>query len=551
MKARRLSVVACVAVAIGSLLVPSLGNAAPTAVAEKTLSAEYVVEHVRLTAERTAIARTGAAVNYYEDGKLFISATPAEIRRVKSLGFTVAKLPALDSNDGPSTFDFPPADSNYHNFSELTAVVNSVTTNNPSIARKFVLGQSYQGRDIMAVKISDNVAVDEAEPEVLFTHNQHAREHLTVEMAVYLLKELTSKYATDSRVKGLVDSREIWILPSLNPDGAEYDVATGSYRMWRKNRQPNSGSSYVGTDTNRNWDYKWGCCGGSSGSPSSETYRGTAPESAPEVKVVSNFVRSRVIGGVQQIKTGIDFHTYSELVLWPYGYTYADTDTGMTADDANVFQTLGRNMASTNNYIPEQASDLYITDGSIDDFLWGRHKIFGYTFEMYPRSSNPGFYPPDEVIPAQTSRNREAVLRLLEYSDCPYRIINKTCDGTPPPPPPPGKYFENLTNVNITDNATVTSSIAVTGVTGNAPTGLKVGVDIKHTWRGDLVLSLIAPDGTVYLLEDFPNSDSGDNVLKTYTVNASSEVANGTWRLRVQDVATYDTGYIDAWNLTF
>ncbi|WWR51311.1 S8 family serine peptidase [Streptomyces sp. SCSIO 30461] len=117
--------------------------------------------------------------------------------------------------------------------------------------------------------------------------------------------------------------------------------------------------------------------------------------------------------------------------------------------------------------------------------------------------------------------------------------------------PPPGKYFENTTDVAIADNSTVESSIAVTGVSGNAPSALKVGVDIKHTYRGDLVLSLVAPDGTVYTLEDFPNNDSTDNVAKTYTVDTSSETASGTWKLRVRDAASQDTGKIDAWNLTF
>ncbi|MFD0275331.1 S8 family serine peptidase [Kitasatospora sp. NPDC127111] len=117
--------------------------------------------------------------------------------------------------------------------------------------------------------------------------------------------------------------------------------------------------------------------------------------------------------------------------------------------------------------------------------------------------------------------------------------------------PPAGKYFENLTDVAITDNTTVESPITVTGVSGNAPATLKVGVDIKHTYRGDLVVSLVAPDGTVRLLEDFPDSDSTDDVAKTYTVNASANAANGTWKLRVKDGAAGDTGIIDAWNLTF
>ncbi|MFF1905977.1 S8 family serine peptidase [Kitasatospora sp. NPDC058218] len=117
--------------------------------------------------------------------------------------------------------------------------------------------------------------------------------------------------------------------------------------------------------------------------------------------------------------------------------------------------------------------------------------------------------------------------------------------------PPAGKYFENLADVAITDNTTVESPITVTGVSGTAPATLKVGVDVKHTYRGDLVISLVAPDGTVYLLEDFPNGDSADDVAKTYTVNAAASAANGTWKLRVKDGAAGDVGTIDAWNLTF
>ncbi|MGW1776152.1 S8 family serine peptidase [Streptomyces sp. NPDC002104] len=116
--------------------------------------------------------------------------------------------------------------------------------------------------------------------------------------------------------------------------------------------------------------------------------------------------------------------------------------------------------------------------------------------------------------------------------------------------PPPGKYFENLTDVAITDNATVNSTITVSGVTGNAPATLKVGVDIKHTYIGDLKVDLVAPDGSVYVLSNRAGG-STDNIIQTFTVNASSEVANGVWTLRVNDNASADTGKIDAWNLTF
>ncbi|MGW7198772.1 M28 family metallopeptidase [Streptomyces chryseus] len=117
---------------------------------------------------------------------------------------------------------------------------------------------------------------------------------------------------------------------------------------------------------------------------------------------------------------------------------------------------------------------------------------------------------------------------------------------------PPGDAYENTADVAVPDNgAAVTSTVTVAGRTGNAPAALKVGVDIKHTWRGDLVVDLVAPDGTAYRLKNSSSSDSADNVIATYTVDASAEAANGAWKLRVQDIAAQDTGYIDSWKLTF
>ena len=409
------------------------GSAAQATTKSAAAVRTYVVDGVRDSLDRAAIAATGAAIVEVDHASVVVTGSAADVRRLRALQrypvtrrvLPRAKATAAKGGLAARAAAFPSADSGYHTYQEVTDETAAIVAAYPSLVSRQSIGTTYQGRNIWALKVSDNVATDEAEPEVLFTSNQHAREHLTVEMAMYLLNELTSKYATDARIRDVVDGREIWIVPTVNPDGAEFDVATGSYAMWRKNRQPNAGSTYVGTDLNRNWGFQWGCCGGSSGSFSSETYRGAAPFSAPETTVVRNFVQSRRIGGVQQIKTGIDFHTYSELVLWPYGYTTADTTTTLTADQRNTFASLGQNMAGTNGYTPEQASDLYIADGAIDDWLWGAEGIFAYTFEMYPTTSNPGFYPPDEAIVTQTTRNREAVLRLLEISDCPYKAIGK------------------------------------------------------------------------------------------------------------------------------
>ncbi|MFI7504966.1 M4 family metallopeptidase [Streptomyces sp. NPDC049687] len=115
-----------------------------------------------------------------------------------------------------------------------------------------------------------------------------------------------------------------------------------------------------------------------------------------------------------------------------------------------------------------------------------------------------------------------------------------------------GTSFENTADVSIPDNgAAVTSSVTVSGRTGNAPSNLQVGVDIVHTYIGDLQVQLVAPDGTAYTLKAYGTGGSADNISTTYTVNASSEVANGVWKLRVQDNAAQDTGYINSWKLTF
>ncbi|MFD7083672.1 M28 family metallopeptidase [Streptomyces sp. NPDC002181] len=119
-------------------------------------------------------------------------------------------------------------------------------------------------------------------------------------------------------------------------------------------------------------------------------------------------------------------------------------------------------------------------------------------------------------------------------------------------PVPPGQSFENTADVNVPDSpgAAVNSPITVSGVTGNAPATTKVDVNIVHTYIGDLVVDLVAPDGTVYNLHN-RSGGSADNLVKSYTVNASSEVANGVWNLRVKDGAAQDTGYINSWKITF
>lgn len=379
----------------------------------------YTVLGADDVAERTAVAGSGVDVLGVRDAAMTVVASPEQADSLRAGGFSLDQVGDFDamlaerSGGQPSTStanEFPAGDEDYHTYAEMSAELQATARDHADLAKVSSVGQSYEGRELHLIKISDNVATDENEPEVLFTCNQHAREHLTTEMCLHIVQRFTDEYATDPAVKELVDSREILVVPSVNPDGSEYDISGGQYHGWRKNREGE------GTDLNRNWGYKWGCCGGSSGWPGSQTYRGPSAFSAPETAALADFVNSRVVDGRQQITAHLDFHTYSELVLWPYGYTEDDTAPGMTQEEARRFQDIGRQMARTNGYTPQQSSDLYVTDGSVNDWMWAEHDILSFTFEMYPSSGGgiDGFYPPDEVIPRETARNDEAVDILLQ-----------------------------------------------------------------------------------------------------------------------------------------
>ena len=335
---------------------------------------------------------------------------------VTALGLATALLATLA---GPALAggEFPDGWEAFHTYDELTAKVAAVEAAHPGIVDRFAIGESYKGRKLWATKISDNVAVDEDEPEVLFDGLHHADEHMSLEMTLAILRWLTDGYGSNERITDIVDSREIWIVFAVNPDGAEFDIRDGRFHFWRKNRQPNADGT-TGTDLNRNYGYRWGGGGQTSSNPQARTYRGPSPFSAPETRAMRDFLAGRVVDGRQQIRAGITFHEYGRLVLWPYGYTHADVPADMTTDDHAALRKIGRRMAASNGYHPQQASDLYISSGTSRDYLYGRYRVFSYTFELslddYPRNGRIG---------PETGRNREAVLYLLERAWCPLGVL--------------------------------------------------------------------------------------------------------------------------------
>lgn len=363
--------------------------------------------------QRSKIADTGVSIETIKEDYVIAYGTETELSKIKKMGFLQA---ASDLSLEP--LDFPSQDQAYHNYTELTDELTKLTQANSQIMTLSSIAKTIEGRDIWAVRINADLAHADQKPASIFMGGHHAREHLSVEVPLLFIKYLIEQYKTgNERIVNLVTNRDIHIIPMVNPDGAEYDIRDGSYKMWRKNRSRNNNGTF-GVDLNRNYSYQWGT-GGSSSSPSSETYKGPSAFSEIESQAIKNYIETHT-----NITTLLSFHTYSQLILYPWGHKY---DSISDARDSQVYKTMAEKMAKWNKYTPQQSSQLYIASGDTTDWAYGTHRIFSFTFELDPSSSEwggGGFYPGASVIEPVFQKNLEPCLYLLEYSDNPYRSIN-------------------------------------------------------------------------------------------------------------------------------
>ncbi len=301
----------------------------------------------------------------------------------------------------------------YHTYEEIEKELHDLQSDHPSIAKVFDLGKSVENRSIWAIKISDNVAVEEDEPEILFVGGHHAREWIAIDVPFLLAKYLLENYDSDPKIKSYVDNGEIWIVPLLNPDGHQYSVT--SNRLWRKNRR-NNGDGTFGVDLNRNYGFQWGGPG-SSGDTFSEIYRGPAPFSEPETQVIRNFAQQHNFVAM------LSYHNFSQLVLYPWGYTSSP------APDKALLHELAQTMADSifnvhgKTYVAEQSSDLYLASGDATDWLYGETTAPSYTIELRPASTFPGFELPESEIIPTFEENLPAALFLIEWSQANARLI--------------------------------------------------------------------------------------------------------------------------------
>jgi carboxypeptidase T len=238
-----------------------------------------------------------------------------------------------------------------------------------------------------------------------------------------------AKYLVENRDKpelaGLLAKRDVYIIPMVNPDGVEYDIATGQYRMHRKNARADQGGA-LGVDLNRNYGYHWGE-GGSSAEPDSDIYHGPSAFSEPETQAVKKFVEDRL----GTLKILLTFHSFSELILYPWGHKNGPIDDTRAQ---NAYETMAKTMAGWNGYTPEHSSDLYIASGDTTDWAWGAHKIFAFTFELTPKSMwDGGFYPGAGAIAGTFAANLKPALYLLDLADDPYRASAQAATLTAKP----------------------------------------------------------------------------------------------------------------------
>jgi len=282
----------------------------------------------------------------------------------------------------------------YRRYNEIVAEMMALASQYPSLSQFTPsIGKSIEGRDIPAISITAMDPTNVSIPRIFFQGGQHAREWIGPATVMYLVVQLLENYGKDVVVTRLLSNVQFVIVPLSNPDGYEY--AHTNERLWRKNRRKNTGGSY-GVDLNRNWNDHWGGAG-SSGIPTSDTYRGTSAFSEPESLSVSNYISKNNME--DNILGAIDFHSYSQLVLRPYGWTTANSpdNTALKIIGDGVSYEIQRQ--SGYRYTSQRSIDLYITTGSASDWYYMEGIWAAYTIELRDTGQYGFLLPPAQIIP--------------------------------------------------------------------------------------------------------------------------------------------------------
>lgn len=416
----------------------------------------------------------------------------------------------------------------YHTYESMTMELQGIANEYPEIVALYDItsftkyGKTWQGRSVWGVKVSDNPQVNELnEPKIIIFGAHHAREWMSFEVPLYFLNFLIDNYKkqptdndndgkineddidgidndkddltdedwNEARISWIIDNREIWIIPMVNPDGVAYDMTISkegdSGSGWRKNLRDNDGDGefdpdYDGVDINRNYPYMWSknddlgtvdedgvTVHVDDRNPASDTYHGPEDNydddgdavvpvdiidnptkrnqyiddhidedpydfidndkdgkidedkdggfSEPETMAIEELMKKldsdgNYVNRHSDVSIGISYHSYSELVIWPWGYT-----SDKAPHDA-LFTYIGKNMAKFNGYTPMKSTDLYPTSGDLDDWMYGSMGVLQFTVELNSGEEG-GFHPPASLIENTSKKNLGVNIYAAEIAD--------------------------------------------------------------------------------------------------------------------------------------
>ncbi len=380
----------------------------------------------------------------------------------------------------------------YPTFAQTVAILDEMRAAYPAlVSEKLSIGTTHEGRDLWMIEIGDNPGVDEGEPEVLLNALHHAREPQGMASLLHAVWTALDGYGSDPEWTYLLDHRRVFVVPVVNPDGYVYnqttDPAGGGF--WRKNRRENGGNVF-GVDLNRNYGWEWGYDdAGSSPNPSGETYRGPSAFSEPETQALRDFVSAH------DIRIALNTHTYSDLLIYPWGY-----EADLYTPDSAAFVDAARVMTRVNGYLAGTGNQTvgYLTNGDADDWMYGAEGVLAMTPEI--GSVADGFWPsPDRLLP------------LAEINVDMYRQAIRLAGGAP--------------------DAAITAVTDAPGGNGFPDPGETVEVTVEVTNVGRDVLLF---DGPAALSSANPNLAPGPTVPQAGVSLAPGErVAVGSFPLSI------------------
>ncbi|WP_138760605.1 M14 family metallopeptidase [Modestobacter altitudinis] len=333
-----------------------------------------------------------------------LQAEEVQADRLEAMGYLVEQLQMTEPY--VSAFATEAAAAGYHTVATLEQDLRRLADGHPEIAELVEIGRSVEGRPLWALRIGERRG---SARKVAFFGCHHAREWISVEVPYRLAEHLLDNSSSEP-VQGWLQQGEVWVAPMVNPDGHEHTRTTD--RLWRKNRRRNERGS-IGVDPNRNYGYMWGTLDVSTSShvPSDQTYVGPRAFSEPEVRAVRDLVARQLIGGV------LSYHSYSQLVLYPWGYTddaiEDEADLSSMRGLAEDIQDLVKGVHGT-TYVAQQASQLYPTAGDTTDWTYGEYDVPSLTIELRPASALEGGFilPADQIEPCW-EENRPAALEFI------------------------------------------------------------------------------------------------------------------------------------------